>query len=65
MPETTSIRITNTVEVFPYQIDLPQLTPLDTVAMILAQLKDLLSDLPSNQSLNTPHHDLLSALYSI
>ena len=63
--QTTSIRITNTVEFFPHQITMPKLTPLDTVAMILTQLRELLSDLPNDQPLNTPHHDLLSSLYAI
>ena len=65
MPLTNSIRTSNTVEFFPHNTILPKLEPIDNVAIILTQLQELLSDLPQNNILAPPHHDLLNALYSI
>ena len=48
IPEANSIRTSNTVEFFPKNCSLPILEPLDTVAHILSELRDLLINYPRN-----------------
>ena len=65
MPITNSIRISNTVEFFPQNCTLPALEPLDTVAHILSELRDILTNYPRNNLFTGRHHDLLHSLNTI
>ena len=65
MPNTNSIRITNTIEFFPQNCSLPILKPLDTVAHILSDLKTTLNYFPRNNLVAGPHHELLQALNDV
>ena len=65
IPNTNSIRITNTIEFFPHNCSLPALKPIDTVAHILSDLRTALTTFPRNNLIAGPNHSLLQALYDI